>query len=315
MKFLKKITFAGLLIINTVSFSQIKIDNLGHVGIGTAYPNSGYQTHIIKNILVSNTPGTTFNQMWLLVGNGAPGAEIGTSNGTLAIWASGIGYNNVFAKDFYRQSDSTLKSNIINIENGLSNLMKLKPVHYNIKNSKFINESEIVNYSEKQYGFLSQDIEKSLSDVNITKDYRGVKLMDYDQIIPLSVKAIQEQQAMITELEEEIQSLKIQIENINHTSSLEEINSSVKSTYILQNRPNPFNKNTIIEYVILQNYKNGAIVIFDMNGELIKNYKIENNKKGEINISADELKPGKYIYSLILDGIEIDSKKMILLGQ
>jgi len=51
-----------------------------------------------------------------------------------------------------------------------------------------------------------------------------------------------------------------------------------------------------------------------MNGLLIKNYKIQTSGKGSIKISANELKAGMYIYSLIVNENEVDSKRMILLN-
>jgi hypothetical protein len=51
-----------------------------------------------------------------------------------------------------------------------------------------------------------------------------------------------------------------------------------------------------------------------MNGTLLKTYAISNSGKGELTINANELQAGMYIYSLITNGKEIDSKKMILLN-
>jgi hypothetical protein len=63
-----------------------------------------------------------------------------------------------------------------------------------------------------------------------------------------------------------------------------------------------------------QNFRNALIVIFDLNGLLIKSYDIQNSGDGSIKINGNELKAGMYIYTLIVNQKEIDSKRMILLN-
>jgi len=53
-------------------------------------------------------------------------------------------------------------------------------------------------------------------------------------------------------------------------------------------------------------------MIFDMQGSLLKTYTLTNRGSSSIEIYGGELKPGMYMYSLISDGKEIDTKKMIL---
>lgn len=49
-----------------------------------------------------------------------------------------------------------------------------------------------------------------------------------------------------------------------------------------------------------------------MNGVQVRSFPITNNGKGSITIEGGELTPGIYYYTLIVDGREIDTKKMIL---
>ena len=53
-------------------------------------------------------------------------------------------------------------------------------------------------------------------------------------------------------------------------------------------------------------------MIFNMQGTLIKTYQINTKKDGYTEINGGEMQPGMYLYSLIIDGIEIDTKRMIL---
>lgn len=49
-----------------------------------------------------------------------------------------------------------------------------------------------------------------------------------------------------------------------------------------------------------------------MNGELLSNRGLTNKGEGNILIKKNELTAGIYLYSLIIDGQEVDTKKMIL---
>ena len=100
---------------------------------------------------------------------------------------------------------------------------------------------------------------------------------------------------------------------------------------ILKNYPNPFNPTTTISFEIPKNYKNANLEIFNIKGQKIKNYIIENNvvlspstslrtglTEGSIiwngTDSADKkVSSGIYFYKLIVDGKYESSNKCILL--
>lgn len=85
--------------------------------------------------------------------------------------------------------------------------------------------------------------------------------------------------------------------------------------YILyQNYPNPFNPSTKIKYE-LRKSSNVSIIIFDILGKEISSLinKIQTTGKYEKEFDASGLTSGIYFYSLIIDNINVDTKKMILL--
>ena len=113
----------------------------------------------------------------------------------------------------------------------------------------------------------------------------------------------------------EIKLLEMQtkIENFNTETKSDETNIDL---FILhQNTPNPFNKRTTIKYEIHdEKAKKATILIFDLNGNLKNNYNVEVIQNGKLVISGETLSSGMYIYTLLVDDIIIDSKKMILLN-
>ena len=81
---------------------------------------------------------------------------------------------------------------------------------------------------------------------------------------------------------------------------------------LYQNNPNPFSESTEIRYYIPENTTNAVICIYDMVGGQIM--KIENLSRGysSVTLNGSQLRAGMYMYSLLVDGREIDTKRMIL---
>ena len=81
---------------------------------------------------------------------------------------------------------------------------------------------------------------------------------------------------------------------------------------LLQNRPNPYSGETIIPYYLPENFNKANMLITNLNGQIIKRIALENAGKGELTLRTDGLKAGQYLYSLIVDGRKIQTRKMVL---
>jgi len=81
---------------------------------------------------------------------------------------------------------------------------------------------------------------------------------------------------------------------------------------LFQNTPNPFFKSTEIKYNIPNSFENATLFIYNLQGFQIKSYTIEQSGNGSMRLDASALKVGMYIYSLVVDNIIIDTKRMIL---
>jgi len=95
-----------------------------------------------------------------------------------------------------------------------------------------------------------------------------------------------------------------------------EINSSgvpVKSS-LAQNYPNPFNPSTVIKYDVAKTVY-VRIVVFNLQGKEIVKLVDEEKTPGtyKAEFSGESLASGIYFYRLFVEGIFIDSKKMVLL--
>jgi trimeric autotransporter adhesin len=90
------------------------------------------------------------------------------------------------------------------------------------------------------------------------------------------------------------------------------ITEAASEAKLYQNAPNPFSKTTTIRYSLPTSVKRAAISITTMEGIKVKTFEL-NSKNGEaLNINGGELNAGTYIYTLVIDDVMVDSKKMIL---
>lgn len=107
------------------------------------------------------------------------------------------------ASAFDISSDERLKSNITDIEYGLSDIMLLQPKTY-YKNN---------DYTKKRIGFIAQEVENYIPEVVNTPPRSDLFYsMEYDALIPVLTKAIQEQQAQIEAIQTELDAKSLIIE-------------------------------------------------------------------------------------------------------
>jgi hypothetical protein len=93
-----------------------------------------------------------------------------------------------------------LKENIVPLT-GLAKILKLKPVSY----------SMITNPKRTNFGFLAQDVLPIIPEIVEEVEYGENEkryVMTPTEILPFAVKAIQEQQEQITNLQADLASLK-----------------------------------------------------------------------------------------------------------
>lgn len=100
-------------------------------------------------------------------------------------------------------SDFRVKKNIEPLYKGLEQLMKLTPVSYQYTFS----ESEVTTW-----GFIAQDVQKLFP--NLVRTHGELLGLSYQEFSVLAIKAIQEQQELITEQDLRIRSLESRLEAI-----------------------------------------------------------------------------------------------------
>ena len=168
-------------------------------------------------------------------------------------------------------------------------------------------------YAKQHYALDAEQLEEIFPDL-VYEQEDGKKSINYMEMVPILVKTISELNGKVAELNDKLNAL----ENggaeakarLNSTLSVDEISASATAT-LSQNTPNPFSERTEIRFTLPSDAKNAFVYIFNMQGTLQKQIAITPSMQSII-INGYELSPGMYIYSLIVNGKEVDTKRMIL---
>jgi hypothetical protein len=172
---------------------RMRITSGGSVLINTTTSNQGYPLEI--------QAGGGGEQIWLK--RSAANAQIFMGGGTAAetiLFIRANGSNGVYmtanATSWTSNSDETIKDIIEPITNGLDKLKDIRTVIYKFKNDK---------EGSRKVGLIAQDVEKILPEA-ITKTYQNeydkeVLGLNYTDLVPVLVKAIQELNDKVSALE------------------------------------------------------------------------------------------------------------------
>ncbi len=115
-------------------------------------------------------------------------------------------------------------------------------------------------------------------------------------------------------MQQEIRELKTQLAELRQSlaaGGVDQYSSQVENE-LYQNSPNPFGKETSIGYNIVNMQKSAFIAVYDLNGKELFRQAVIEKGKGSVTLSGDKLVPGMYLYSLIVDGKETATKRMVV---
>ena len=218
-------------------------------------------------------------------------------------------------------SDARYKSNIQQINSSaLSKIATLNPVQYTMLSGDAIafanteqsdtcsmtmttSNEDLHNANKIHYGLLAQEV-KELYPELVHEDAAGVMSINYIELIPLLIHAVQD-------LSEQV-SMLTSVSTRKLVSKQPNSNTETVGATLYQNNPNPFTEKTIISYIVPNEAQQASIYLYDMTGVQLHKYDISVYGEGEITISANELYAGTFLYSLVVDGKLIDTKQMII---
>jgi hypothetical protein len=239
-------------------------------------------------------------------------------------------------------SDGTVKTNVQDITGSLEKVLQMHGVSYDWNHSV---HPELNLDSANHIGFIAQEIEQ----IDNRLTYLGSDSLyhvEYDKVVPILAEAISElndtivirdsiisaQGAQIQDLNNRLTQLENCLSGIlpflcqlshqavqaNTPAAQEEIRKTLevklsnKDVIVLdQNVPNPFAEQTVINFSIPESVKKAQILFHDGMGKLLQAVDIQQRGLGSITVFGSDLSAGTYTYTLVADGINVATKRMV----
>ncbi len=222
----------------------------------------------------------------------------------------------VTATSFVNTSDIRLKENVTSLTasdvsgSTLADVMSMDVIEYNFRDIEpeqsdtatcFVKRDAEPD-KRKHFGLSAQELQKIYPNL-VIEGQDGYLAVNYIELVPVLIRSVQE-------LKQELDEAKGLSSRTRGTTGAMD---AIKNHSILyQNSPNPFQDNTIIRFKLADEAINASICIFDMQGKMLKNFNVTKGEES-VSLSGYELGKGLYLYSLIVNGQEIDTKKMIII--
>ncbi|MCX6250966.1 MAG: tail fiber domain-containing protein [Bacteroidetes bacterium] len=212
-------------------------------------------------------------------------------------------------------SDRRFKKDIQPISNVLDKINHINGYSYLLDKEQFKQKRFD---SERHLGLIAQEVKEVFPEL-VKQDAQGFYGVSYDGMVPVLLEAIKAQQKTINELSEKLdrinQALGLKDQpsatGNNNLNTLQVTLSDKDAIILNQNVPNPFAEHTVITFNIPEGCNTAVINFYDNIGKMIKSVKIDTRGNGLLNVFGDDLSSGIYIYSLIIDGRSVETKKMI----
>ena len=310
-------------------------------GVGVyAYANAGSGSAVTRNqavyALASGSGGTTnyglradasgaatnygvWSEAW---GSGTKWA--GWFQGDLMITGNGwVNVSNVIT------SDENLKTNIEDVENALATILQLNPKTYEFNTTQYPH----MHLAEgPQIGLLAQEVEQVVPEVvasttfPIQYDHEGnqvsealpIKGIRYEELIPLLIGAIKEQEVVLEEQSERLDDLEEALSNCcsnmgggeqrvtGTDGNLDVVSGNTRALTI---QPNPFSEQTTVYYT-LEHSGRMQLMANSADGKQLRVLHEAALEAGQYQHewATSDLSPGIYYVTLLLDGEPIVKK-------
>ena len=229
-------------------------------------------------------------------------------------------------------SDLRLKENVVSLEskddNGeqtLQKVLSMNVVEYNLKERQQTQagnadvelpdemaamieadkKDKAALAAQRHYGLIAQELQE-ICPTLVQKGQDGYLSINYIELVPLLIRSIQT-------LKQELDAVKGGSEYKTRSigGETDDFSAAATGNVLYQNTPNPFKEQTTIRFRLADDAQNAAICIFDMSGKMLKKLPVTQGMTS-VTVNGYELGEGLYLYSLLVNGREIDTKRMIL---
>lgn len=304
--------------------AQIKVSRDGHVGIGSKHTTHGLDVRVNSGILFSSSGGEgitfrldslfcvedfvfdQYSKEPMLRTNSSYYGYLGNGSKKL----NEIHAHRIFADFHYVPADQDMMQNIRPINGALSRILSARGVWYDLHDDNFkdvSNEAKqamLKTAGSNKFGVIAQELQNCLPEL-VQMNEAGSMTIHYEGFIPLLIEAIKEQQKTIGQLEDQINYLMSYI----HGNAPDESSSDAPILY--QNAPNPFSNETEIICYVPGTATEAILNLFDLGGIQLRSYNVRTDGFTSIRLYSADFLPGMYLYTLLVDGKEIGTRKIV----
>lgn len=211
------------------------------------------------------------------------------------------------ANGLFLSSDSRLKSEVETIAGRTGSLDDISGVSY-VLNTKAAARNSAAEGQRTRFGFIAQEVKEYYPEL-VKTDEDGYMSVDYVGFIPLLLESVKELRQQVVEQQRTIDVL---------TAARRNVSASAEGTDMLtvaamsQNRPNPFTESTSIECTLPETVADATLYVYDLQGRQLLSIPVTGRGRTSVTVEASRLGAGMFIYSLIADGQEIETRRMIV---
>jgi polyhydroxyalkanoate synthesis regulator phasin len=228
-----------------------------------------------------------------------------TSDNVRDLGSSSLRWDNVFATNFTTMSDQREKSNIRDLDYGMKEIMQLRATRFHWKKDEGKGEKLglIAQELKKVLPEVVRDWEYKVNEENGTREKVASERMGvmYADIIPVLINGMQEQQRQIEALTQEVARLKGNVVTYTGAGSLGLAT------------PNPAHGTARISYSLPSANSRAQLVLTDNAGKTVRVLAL--NTSGVVDINTASLSSGVYNYTLVVDGKNVETKKLTITRQ
>lgn len=223
-------------------------------------------------------------------------------------------------------SDGKLKTDIKSIENALEIIQSLNGKTYNWT-EEIQKETGVDN--GRHIGYIAQEIEKTLPEIVIA-DENGRLGVNYTELIPVLSEALKELNAKVEKQNNAVienDALKAKLSTLEEKLALLEksittlcesgcagLEKKADVNMLYQSIPNPTDDVALINYYLASEGSTAEIKLYMQEGKELQSFSLQPTKgNGSVKVSLGNLTDGTYLYSLIVDGKVIDTKRLQIL--
>lgn len=163
-------------------------------------------------------------------------------------------------------------------------------------------------YAKQHYGFDADQLEEVFPDL-VYENEDGTKSINYVEMVPILVQAINELKSEIDDLKGTGATKKAVTRGAGNVDGMDE---KLTMLSLGQNKPNPFGSTTSIDVSVPDNVQKAFIYVYDLQGKKVDQVDITARGKQTIQLNAATLSDGMFLYSLIADGKVVETRRMIV---